>query len=217
LKDGSVKPLIKLLEDFFGGEPVRTAKDCNQAVLKATLGTFWLNASLTCLSELTLLADPHASHGQSRSAFADLFLPGPSCVCLELKNIPLMALWTGSTSPASDLPLNELRATLRTETETQLLARRATIGGITRTIEEVKQQASEQIIRYINIIKNGVADGNRPGVNDYRIEQGDGPGQLVGYVVILIGGTRTLVWKVMTEVTNFILDVKAGTEELSNF
>jgi hypothetical protein len=107
----NVTPLVMLLEVFFGQEPARAVKDCNEAALRTALTAFWSNPAGKCLPELSLLIDPCAPQGKGRSGFLDLFLPGSSSApCIELKSIPLDALWRGQNGHKelfSDGPLRK--------------------------------------------------------------------------------------------------------------
>ena len=180
---------------------------------------FWSDSAGKCLPELSLCVDPRAPQGEGRSGFLDLFLPGSSSAsCIELKSIPLDALWRGQNGAEalhSDVPLEELRKKLRQEIEEQLLERKVSYENWESSVENVKTSAFEQITRYLNVMKNGVASADLPGVHDCRVQQKEEECQLVGYVVILLGGTRALGWHVATEETKFTLHVK--TEAMENF
>jgi len=213
----NVTPLVTLLQDFFRQAPARAVKDCNEAALRTALTAFWSNPAGKCLPELSLLVDPCAAHGEGRSGFLDLFLPDwSSAPCIELKNIPLETLWRGENKHKelySDVPLERLREELKEETEEQLLERKVFYGKKECSVKDVKTEAFEQITGYLNVMKNGVARADLPGVYDHRVQQTEEECKLVGYVVILLGGTRALGWRVATEQTKFTLHVKAEAKD----
>ncbi|CAG8650205.1 17517_t:CDS:2 [Acaulospora colombiana] len=106
-----------------------------------------------------------------------------STPCIELKTITLENLWRGENESLpldSDVPLQQFRQKLRDETEEQLLERRIFYNKAIKSLREVKQEAFEQITRYLNVMRNGQASSNRPGVNDTRIKQSEGVGQFLG-------------------------------------
>jgi hypothetical protein len=201
LLGGKVGPLVLLLEAFFKEMSVRTMEDCNEAALRTALTVFWSNQPGGSLSELSLLVNPLAQPGESRFGFLDLFLPcSPRAPCIEFKNISLDALWQGQYDPkvlSSDMSLEALREQLRQESDEQLLERRLEYGREKpTTIKDVKTEAFEQITRYLNVMKDGVASTTRCGVHDSRVKHTEEECELIGYVVILVGGTRALVWRV---------------------
>lgn len=209
---GSVDPLIKLLESFFGSQPARAIKDCNEAALRTALAAFWSNPPDRCLLELSLLMEPTALPGNGRSGFLDLFLPSSgSAPCIELKNIPLEALWKGEGGDvplSSDVPLEVLREKLRGEAVNELLERKFKYQRGQKLVKDVKKEAFEQITRYLNVMKNGKVSPDCPGVNDRRIQHSENACELVGYVVILLGGTRALGWRVTAVQTKVQWHVK---------
>jgi hypothetical protein len=219
LMAGNVGPLVKLLEGFFGKEPARAVKGCNEAALRTALTAFWSSPAGKCLPELSLLVDPSAPQGKGRYEFLDLFFPvSSSSPCIGLKTIPLDALWRGQNGAEelrSDVPLEGLRKELQQETEEQLLERKVSYRNKESSVKDVKTEAIEQITRYLNVMKEGVARADLPGVYDHRVQQNEGECKLFGYAVILLGGTRALGWHVATKETKFTLHVKAEAKEVS--
>lgn len=217
LMNRDVGPLVRLLEDFFGEQPARAIKVCGEPALQMTLAAFWSNSVGDCLTELSLLVKPLAPQGKGRSGYLDIFLPTPSSTpCIELKNIPIEALWKGQNGPApltSDVPLERLRGELRKETEEQLLERKIDYGNEHKFVKDIKTEAFEQITRYLSLMKGGMAIHNHPGIHDIRLQQVEGNCELMGYVVILLGGTRALGWHVATEKTNFMWHIKDAARE----
>ena len=71
------------------------------------------------------------------------------------------------------------------------------------TVGDVRTEAFEQIIHYLDVMKDGVASTNRRGVHDSRVGHTEGECELIGYVVILVGGTRALAWRVTDARTEF--------------
>jgi hypothetical protein len=216
---GDTDPLVKLLDGLCGKLPARAMTNFSDAALRIILSAFWLNAQLTCLPELALCVDPHPPQRQGCSGFIDLFFPRSPAVCIKLVSISLEALQRGNNrtlSRDSYVSLEELRVKLREETEEQLLERNVMERNeITTSIKQVKEAAFEQLTCSLDVMKNGVADINHTGVHDYRIKQGDGKGQLVGYVVLLLGGTRTLAWHVEDRETDFLFQVTEEAESPS--
>jgi hypothetical protein len=155
----NVRPLVKLLEVFFGKEPACVVKDCNEAALRMALTAFWSNPAGKCLPELSLRVDPRAPQGEGRSGFLDLFLPGSSSTpCIELKSIPLDALWRGQNEPEalhSDVPLEELRKELQQETEEQLLERKVSYYTDARNIA---QELSLYVVERLKIPVGAIVD-----------------------------------------------------------
>jgi hypothetical protein len=210
--DTKVGPLVDLLEDFFGNEPARAVKDCSEATLRTALAAFGSDPTGKCLPKLALRVSPQAP-GEDRSGFLDLLLPSSTrAPCIELKSITLDALWRGqneSTGLHSDQPLETLRKQLQVETEEELLRREVDYRRKKTTVRAVMDQAVIQIKRYLDVMKEGVASEGRHRVYDYRVRQSEGQYQLIGYVVILLGGTRALGWHVATECVNFMLHADA--------
>jgi hypothetical protein len=90
------------------------------------------------------------------------------------------------------------------------LERKVSYGTKEFSVKDVKTKAFGQITSHLNVMKNGVAGADLPGVYDHRVQQNEEECKLVGYVVILLGGTRALGWQFATEQT---LHVKAEAKE----
>lgn len=214
LFNGQVGPLVELLEHFFGDQPARAVKDCNESALRTVIAAFWSNLPGSCLPELSLLVDPRAPSGNGRSMFLDLFLPSSTFAlapCIELKNIQLEALWRGENGAAqfdSDTTLEALRVKLREETEDQLLRRKFVYGTAQKLVKDVKEEAFKQITRYLDVMMmNEESNSDGAGVNDRRIRPSEDACELSGYAVILLGGTRVLAWHVITRKTKIRWDI----------
>ncbi|PVG04862.1 DUF1703-domain-containing protein [Serendipita vermifera] len=207
LMDKDVAPLTRFLEATFKKEYIIAVKNLEEKSLWMTISALWLNSGLTCLTELSLVVEPSLAHGQGYSGFLGLFFSGVSAPCIELKSITLENLWRGERGalPQSETPLNEFRAKLNSETEEELLKRKIVYNTVIQSVEEVKQEAFKQITRYLEVMQNGKVQVGQPGVHDTRIEQIKSVGELVGYVVMLLGGTRVLAWHVLDKVTEFTL------------
>lgn len=156
------------------------------------------------------MADPNAPYGGGRFAFVDMFIPDeeehmPETASLELKNASLRDLWVGQYGPSEPTTreVDVFRAQLQKESVAQLLQRKVSYWRdgvrVTTTVEDMREEAHAQIIRYLNIIKQGASHSNFTGVSDRRVRcratDGSGSG-LLGYIVICVGATRVLAWKV---------------------
>ncbi|PVG04788.1 hypothetical protein CPB86DRAFT_17160 [Serendipita vermifera] len=215
LKLGNVISLVGLLERIVRNEPTYTIHNLNESALRVTINALCSNSRITCLSELDLNVEPYILHSQDGYDSLDLFFPGSVAPCIVLKSIKLTDLLAGEyATPSSTFngSPETFREALCDETEEQLLERKIICNGIAKSLKEINQEVFEQIIRYVEVIGNGVTDGNHPGVKDYRTEQSQGTSQLIGYVIILVGGTRVLAWHVLHKETDFILMVKRGVE-----
>jgi hypothetical protein len=210
LKD-KPEALIALLEDFFKLSATRAVKGLSEAGFRTVIETLWFKpGSRACLAELCLLDNPDVKSGYGRFAFADIFFPDPSHpVLLELKNANLEGLWRGRTGKEqrSDAELELLRGKLKTAKEEDLLdlkvAYRQLRGGTwewaEKTIRQLKEEAFKQVTRYVDTLKKTPNKQTKEGVSDNRILSADGSCSLTGYVVICVGGTRVLGWKVKAE------------------
>jgi hypothetical protein len=204
-------PLIALLEEFFKLSAIRAVKGLNETGFRTVIETLWFKSgSCACLAELCLLANPLAQYGHGRFAFADIFFPDSSHpVLLELKNASLEGLWRGRTEqePNSDAELERLREKLKTAKEEDLLKLKVayrqleggTWGWAEKTIRQLKEEAFQQVKRYIDTLKETPNKQTEKGLCDSRILSAAGRCTLTGYVLICVGGARVLGWKVTAE------------------
>jgi len=163
-----------------------------------------------CISELRLLTNSNDQRGTGRHEFVDIFIPGSSqCPLLELKNASLNELWRGQNGKefASDTESDpeKLRNSLREESVDALLKRGVAYSQrkgtdwewVETTINDLKQEASDQVGCYINTVQKTQANRADEGACDPRVLCDPGTCEVIGYVAICVGGTRVLAWKVM--------------------
>jgi hypothetical protein len=164
------------------------------------------NAAGDCVAELCLLANPKVNHGNGRYSFVDIFFPSSSCsIILELKNASLEGIWRGqgNSEDPNSKDLANLREVLKKEEKEKLLKRKVQYRKenewVTTTIDQLEKTASQQLTKYIGIMKNGSAVVDKAGISDGRVVCSPGRCKLIGYVVICVGGTRVLVSHVTTQ------------------
>jgi hypothetical protein len=163
-----------------------------------------------CITELCLLADPKAKSGNGRYNFADMLIlssdPTVECIpCLELKNASLDAIWRGRRNDDGKTEdLEDLRREIRMMNEDELLCLKVRYRQQGNpwtwhetTINSIKNAGIKQVTRYVELIRCGDGKGLHAGIGDSRVRCGQGQSKLFGYVVIVIGGTRVLAWKVI--------------------
>jgi len=176
--------------------------------LRTTLETLWFEPGKPgCIAELCLLADPKACYGAGRYKFADLFIPrsGVDAIaspCIELKNASLPALFQGMGNNSNGTPeqLEELRREISMLNEEDLLSLKVNYDqkyGDGMTINEMKNLGFQQVKHYVDLIRQGKSNGLQQGVYDYRVRCKRGQSTLIGYVVICVGATKVLAWKVV--------------------
>jgi hypothetical protein len=209
LKD-KPEALIVLLQEFLKLSATHAVKGLNETGFRTVIETLWFKpGTRACLAELCLLANSASKYGHGRFAFADIFFPDSTHpVLLELKNASLEGLHRARTrrEPQSE-ELERLRKGLKTATAENLLnlkvAFRQYEGGTwewtEKTIGQLKEDAFNQVTRYIDILKRTPNEQTEEGVCDSRILRAAGKCLLTGYVVICVGGTRVLGWKVKAE------------------
>jgi hypothetical protein len=216
---GNVVPFVTFLEDLLKEQPARAIKDWNEAVFRSVIVVSFYDAtpSPACRPELCLVVDPTAIHGSGRHGFLDIIFPGTRFVpCIELKYFTLEDLFRGQLvnkdldkERRSDVPLEDFRKKLQAETEQELLKRKARYQD-RRTnqwhdvhVEDTLQQATQQIKMYLSTIEKGDATDSSAGVHDSRLRCEEGSAQLLGYVIICLGGTRVLAYKVDSKETKY--------------
>jgi hypothetical protein len=193
---GDAAPIVDLLERFFQERPVRSVVDSNEAALQAIIEAFWHEG---CISELCLVVDPNKDPGRGRFGFVDLFLAPPTgssashIPVVELKNVTLKGI---------------LRARGNTEaTRPNLLQKDFCYWDSNsgkyrqQSIQNLVGAAVKQLNKYLRVVKKGDTVSSRAGILDRRVRCRIGMDQLDGYVLVCIGGTRVVVQKAGTEMT----------------
>lgn len=167
------------------------------------------NTTEDCLAELHMVANHKAKPRNGRYNYGDIFFPSSPCsVILELKNASLEGIWRGSQGTdypgtPTDEDLEKLREILKVEEEQKLLKRNVQYWKdgvwVKTTVDNLKTEGSQQVTRYMNILEHRSFGASTPGVFDRRVACSPGQCQIIGYVVVCIGGTRVLASHVKTE------------------
>jgi hypothetical protein len=203
--NGKPKDLVALLETFFARASVHGIRHMKEEGFRHIIDVLWFeptNVTSECISELRLVADPRAAYGNGRFYFVDIFFPSSIyLIILELKNASLEEIWQAQQDSSNEESLEELRNKIKTEGEQQLLERKVQYreGDAERkikTINDLKTEASQQVTKYMDVMKAGPGGHDATGIYERRVNCRLGQCTLFGYAVICVGGTRVLAWPV---------------------
>ena len=204
-----------ILQSYYQKRPFQTALQTSESTFQVAIETLWFDEP-NCISDLSLLVHPSKEIYHGRHGRLGIFLISPTrpaSAAVELKNCTLSGLWMAnhqtSKGPSWD-EVKELRKVLEKETEEQLLRRRYSYydktarSQQTLSLQVVKDEAVNQAKTHFQAIKGGTANGSKAGILDERVRCIDGQSDLYGYVMLCIGDTRVLTWRVSFEKANQI-------------
>jgi hypothetical protein len=220
--NGSLRPLVDLLIQFFQERPYRSVTNSNEAAFQAVIEMICFD-TVRCVPELCLLVDPTKQRGDGRFGFVDLFFAPPkeafaaSIPVLELKNVTLKGLWLATRTCLDTEPspgdLRALREVLKAESEEVLLNRQFCYwdkqGGdwVKQSIQNLKDAAFQQVRGYLGVLANGVSSTTTSaGICDCWVQCEEGRDSLLGHVIICIGGTHVLTWLAETKSTVYTFE-----------
>jgi hypothetical protein len=214
---GNTSPFVMLLQKFLQDRPVRSASDVSEAAFQIVIEGIFMKTE-ACFPELCLVVDPTKERGEGRFGFIDLFFLTRNTPCaprlpvIELKAISLTGLWYGASvhrNEPSESDLRSLRDKLKKETEEEMMKRqyrywdKVLRSWKTKSVQDLKNQATQQVACYLDVLSRGGARHSQAGVIDRRIGCGSGKATLVAYIVLCIGGTRVLAWETGEKETKF--------------
>ncbi len=215
LVGGNTTPFVVLLEKFLQSRPVRTAISINEPAFQAIFEAICMETS-PCFPELCLLVDPTKKYGHGKYGFVDLFFTAAQnsyVRVLELKIVSLKDLWMGTQSnrgstPSTDM-LRNLQKKLMEESEEQMMRRQYTYWDkdghcwCSKSLDGLKEQAVQQVNRYLGVLCQGQAANGKAGILDRRICCETGEDVLIAYVILCVGATRVLSWEITSMKTKF--------------
>jgi hypothetical protein len=217
--NGVTLPLVHLLDSFFARQATRSLRTTNEANLQTTIEL--LLAEPECrIPGLRLVVDHMKDGDDGRYGFVDIFLiheryfqfskQRPALPVIKLKDLTLQGLWRAWRGNWSAAPqysdLEKLRGTLRSETETQILARKYMFWDqkqkavVTTTVAEMKEAAMKQLQRYIRTMNDvGVCDPRVLCIDTLGPDSDLEGDDLIGHMIMAIGGVRAFIWSIPSE------------------
>ncbi|KAN0069337.1 hypothetical protein V8E54_012352 [Elaphomyces granulatus] len=201
---GGPDKLVELLEDFFRQRAPRTLLSAYESVFQVLLEILWFRMEQTHFS---IVPELHLTSKHINS-FADIFIRGDDekVVVIELKGITLEQLWDGDSSNAgkkaeSIYCYSRLLRKLSTASENDLLGLEYAYKDSLnekRKVRNMLESAITQVTGYMDLISCGNYSlmSKWQGINDRRVGcQSGGRDELLGYVLICIGGRRVVYRK----------------------